>query len=324
MGLYVSYNRLISILAAMKHRILVLYYTQTGQLRQILDSIFSGIRDKVEIEYVTIEPVEPFPFPWTALSFFDAMPETVAHLPVTIKPLPESIFSKEYDLVVLGYQPWFLNPSQPTTAFLQSGATSLFKNRPVVTIVGCRNMWLNAQEKVKAYLETAGARLVGNIVLTDSNPNLVSLLTVIRWSFKGQKAPSGILPAAGVQDEDIAAASRFGYVILKHLEDNNLIDLHRELLQEKAIKLRPGLVILEQRGIKNFRFWSEFIRKKGGPGDPARAGRVMIFKNLLLVAIFILSPISTFTALIKQVVKRSSLQRDVAYFKQLEYEKGRI
>lgn len=308
----------------MRPRILVLYYTQTGQLRQILDSVTSGIADKVDIEYAAIEPVKSFPFPWTALQFFDAMPETVEHLPVPVKPLPAAFVNKKYDLIIFGYQPWFLNPSQPTTAFLQSEWARVFKDTPVVTVVGCRNMWLHAQEKVKSYLQAANARLVGNIVLTDSNPNLVSLLTVIRWSFKGQKHASGMLPAAGVQDNDIAAANRFGGTIYKHFIDNNLIDLQRALLAQGAVQLNPGLVVLEQRGIKNFRKWAKFIREKGGPGDPNRAGRVLLFKNLLLVAIFILSPISTATALVKQVVKRNSLLKDVDYFKQLEYEKGRL
>jgi len=308
----------------MRPQILVLYYTQTGQLRQILDSITTDIADKADIEYAAIEPVKPFPFPWTALQFFDAMPETVAHLPAPVKPLSQELLNKKYDLIIFGYQPWFLNPSQPTTAFLKSEYAQVFKDMPVITVVGCRNMWLHAQEKVKGYLQSVNAHLVGNIVLSDSNPNLVSLLTVIRWSFKGQKQASGMLPAAGVQDNDIYDARRFGNTIYKHYKDNNLIDLQRELLAQGAVRLKPGLVILEQRGIKNFRFWAKFIREKGGPGDLNRAKRVMMFKNLLLVAIFILSPISSFTALVKQIAKRHTLQKDVDYFRQLEYEQGRI
>jgi hypothetical protein len=165
---------------------------------------------------------------------------------------------------------------------------------------------------------------VGNIVLTDTNPNLVSLLTVIRWSFKGQKHASGMLPAAGVQDKDIADAGRFGFVIYKHLNADNLIGLQHELLMQKAVLLKPGLVVLEQRGIKNFRKWAKFIRDKGGPGDPNRSGRVLLFKNLLLVAIFILSPVSFLTAKLKQLLKYNSLMRDVEYFKQLLFEKGRL
>jgi hypothetical protein len=308
----------------MKPQILVLYFTQTGQLRQILDSVISGIKDKADIDFVPIEQVKPFPFPWTALQFFDAMPETVEHLPAPVKRLPDAVMNKHYDLVIFGYQPWFLNPSQPVTAFLQSPDAVIFKDRPVVTVVGCRNMWLHAQEKVKYYLQQASGRLVGNIVLNDTNTNLISLLTVIRWSFKGQKEASGMLPAAGVQDADIKAADRFGPVIYRHYTSNNLIDLHRDLLSVGAVNLNTGLVILEQRGIKNFRRWAKFIREKGGPGDPNRAGRVLMFKNLLLVAIFILSPISSLTALVKRVTKRNALLKDVDYFRQLRYEAGRL
>ncbi len=308
----------------MRPRILVVYYSQTGQLRQILDSVVTDIKGKADIEYAVIEPVTPFPFPWTALQFVDAMPETVEHLPCAVKPLSSELLNKDYDLVIFGYQPWFLNPSQPTTGFLQGDLAKLFKGKPVVTVIGCRNMWLHAQEKVKEYLGGLGAHLVGNIVLTDTNPNLVSTLTVMRWSFKGQKGASGLLPAAGVQDEDIAAANRFGITIYQHFVDSNLIDLQRSLLAQGAIALKPGLVILEQRGIKNFRLWAKFIRRKGGPGDPARAGRALMFKNLLLVAIFILSPISNLTAFIKLVMKRHTLLRDVEYFRQLEYQEGRL
>jgi len=308
----------------MRPRILVLYYTQTGQLRHILDSILSGISDKVDIDYAPLEPLKPFPFPWTTLEFFDAMPETVEHIPIEIKPLPSAITHKDYDLIIFGYQPWFLNPSQPVYSFLQTPYAKIFNNKPVITVIGCRNMWLHAQEKIKDYLRSLNAHLAGNIVLTDTNPNLVSTLTVIRWAFKGQKEASGMLPAAGVQDKDIKAAKRFGNIIYKHLQTNNLFGLQQDLLANGAVNLKPGLVILEQRGIKNFRIWSKFIRKKGGPGDPGRAGRVMMFKNLLIVAIFILSPISSFTALIKQLIKRSSLLKDVAYFKGLDYDKGRI
>jgi hypothetical protein len=308
----------------MRPQILVLYYTQTGQLRQILDNLVSGILDKADIYYAQIEPAKPFPFPWTALEFFDAMPETVEHLPRPIKPIVSGILDRHFDLIIFGFQPWFLNPSQPSTAFLQSEFAKVFAGKPVVTVIGSRNMWLHAQEKVKGYLNGVNAHLVGNIVLTDTNPNLVSLLTVIRWSFKGQKEASGMLPAAGVQDEDILAANRFGPIIYKHLHENNLIDLQRDLLMAGAVKLKSGLVILEQRGIKNFRYWAKFIREKGGPGDLSRAKRVILFKNLLLVGIFILSPISSLTALIKQVIMKHKLQKDVDYFKQVQYEKGRI
>lgn len=305
-------------------KILVLYYTQSGQLRDILDKVVHDIQDSVAIDYAPIKLKRPFPFPWKASSFFDAMPESVLLVPSEIEPLEQVVLDKDYDLVIFGYQPWFLSPSQPTSSFLKSKYASILKDKPVVTVIGCRNMWLNGQERVKEMLQDTGAKLVGNIVLTDTNPNLVSLFTIIRWTFKGQKEASRFLPAAGVQDHDINNADRFGKPILKHLEGNKLDALQQDLLMLGAVNLKPGLVVLEKRGITNFRKFAKFIREKGGPGDPNRKGRVTLFKRLLLTGIFVLSPISTLTAKLQQQLQRKQLEDDVAYFKGVKFEGGRI
>ncbi len=307
-----------------KPRVLVLYYSQTGQLRNIIDNILLDIKDKLEITYAPIEPVTPFPFPWNPDVFFDAMPETVMHTPPPVKSLPDEIVNAEYDLVIFGHQPWFLNPSMPITAFLQSPSAKVLVNKKVITVIGARNMWLHAQEKIKQYLLKLNATLVGNIALVDTKPNIISTLTVIRWAMKGQKEASGILPDAGVQKADIEKAQRYGMPIYRHLEDNKLESLQQELVLLGAIQLKPGLVLLENTGISNFRKWSKYIAAKGGPGAPERQGRVKQFKNLLIVAIFILSPITSLIAKIREQVKMKKLKDDVAYFKQLKFEEGRL
>lgn len=341
-------------------RILIIYYSQTGQLRDILDSMLHDVSGELDITYAAIQPEKAWPFPWTASSFFDAMPESVLEQPAPVKRLDPAILAGEYDMVILGWQPWFLHPSQPITAFMQSpDATAVLNGRPVVTVIGSRNMWLNAGEKIKAGLQRCGGRHVGNIVLTDTNTNLISLLTIIRWSFSGKREATRWLPQAGVQDKDIKATARFGRPLLeaakaqakarltpvetahfgrsmnglpapapevhgKALLIPELQLLHERLLQLGAIDLNTGLVLLEQRGIKNFRFWARYIREKGGPGAPERKARVTQFKRLLLTAIFVLSPLSALTAFIQRNLQKKRLQRDVAYFRSLAYEPGRI
>ena len=61
----------------MKPRILVLYYSQTGQMLDIVNNILSDVKDKVTIDYALIEPVKPYKLPWKPNEFFDVMPETV-------------------------------------------------------------------------------------------------------------------------------------------------------------------------------------------------------------------------------------------------------
>lgn len=299
--------------------ILVLYYSQSGQLGQILDKVVGDFGTNAEITTVEYKPVTAFSFPWTSDSFFDAMPESVLEIPVPLQPV--SIPDKHYDLVILGYQPWFLSPSIPTSSFLQSDAAKLLKDKPVITVLGTRNMWLNAQEKVKAALLKLEARLVGNIVLADTNHNLISLLTIIRWNFTGQKEGGRWLPEAGVQTADINNAVKFGPVILNAATTGEWDKLQPALLSIGAVNLKPTLIVLEKRGIKQFRKFAHYIRQKGERGDAARLPRVRLYKRLLLTGIFVLSPISGFTAKMASLFKRSSFKRQVAYFKGIDYEK---
>ena len=84
----------------MKQRILVLYYSQSGQLRDIIDNITADISTRADIDYAQIEPVVSYPLPWKASKFFDTMPETVQHIPIALKPLPAEVMNKDYDLVI--------------------------------------------------------------------------------------------------------------------------------------------------------------------------------------------------------------------------------
>lgn len=309
----------------MAKKILVIYYSQSGQLRDILDNILHDIGGKLEVDFAQIKPVNPFPMPWKVYDFFNAMPECVELVPSDIEPISNEILQKDYDLILLGYQPWFLSPSQPTTSFLKSKyAEQLLKNRPVVTVIGSRNMWLNGQEKVKQMLQGVSARLVGNIAFVDSNHNIISLFTVMRWAFKGQKEPSRFLPEAGVQQSDIIASRRFGPVLLDCLENDKLDNLHSRLLSQGSININAGLVVLERRGITNFRKFAKYIREKGGPDSDDRRGRVKLFQRLLSVGVFVLSPISSFTAAIQKQLQRKQLKSEVDYFKGLSYEPDKI
>lgn len=301
-----------------KQKILIIYYTQTGQLKRIIDRVVTPLQAQADIVYEEIVPVQPFTFPWDKQTFYDTMPETVLGRPRGVQPLKVNP-DEHFDLVILAYQPWFLSPSQPTAAFLQSeGAARLLKGKKVLTLIGARNMWLNAQEKVKTYLHQAGAQLVGNIALVDTSSNLISVMTVLRWQFKGKKEATRFLPPAGVQEKEIQAADRFAAPITQALQQGNWEQLHPQLRQQDAVTLKPNLVVLEDRGIRAFRYWSKFISAKGGPGAPERQGRVSMYRGLLLLGIFVLTPITKISSMITLLVKRNQLLQEVEYFKGID------
>ncbi|HSG68135.1 MAG TPA: hypothetical protein VK994_05465 [Bacteroidales bacterium] len=277
-----------------KKKALIVYYTQTGQLKDIVDAVCGPLQDDFDLVYEALKPKPGFPFPWTGMSFYQAFPESVQEIPCELEPFsfdPED----DFELVVLAYQPWYLSPSIPFTAFLQSeAAAKVMRGKPVITILGCRNMWIMAQERVKQRIKNLGGNHVGNIVLVDRHSNLVSVVTIVRWMLKGEKHGEGLygrlFPRAGVDEDEIREASKYGIEIKKAFSDANLKDLQHQLLKKGAVKIRPVLMSIEKRGFMMFRPWSKFVLRKGSAGDPAREGRLKMFRAYLFTVIYLVSP----------------------------------
>ena len=298
-------------------KILVVYFSQSGQQKHILQSLIKPLQDAGhEVSFEEIQPVEKFPFPWSAFQFFNAFPETFTQQPLTLKPL-SSQTAGDFDLVILGYQPWFLTPSRPISSFLQSPeGKRILNGKPVVTILGCRNMWLGAQEKVKRRLLEANAKLVGHVALVDRSGNLTSLITILRWMFTGNRNPFWFFPSAGVSENDVQHAIVFGNYIKKAIDTNEYDSLQDNLNKEGAIEIKPNLVLMEKRGQKAFSVWAKFVASGGALNSTGRNARVHIFMYALPTAIFILSPLLFILSKVMLIVKRKSLDMEVAYHKQ--------
>jgi hypothetical protein len=305
-------------------KILVLYYSQTGQLRTILNSITSTIVD-CNIDFAPIELLEPYPFPWKTFdAFFDAMPESVLSIGKEIKPILE-LTNTDYDLIILGFQPWFLSPSVPITSFFKSKYASYLKDKPIITVIGCRNMWLRALQHVKQYFNEIGAQHVGNIVLVDNNKNLTSTTTIAKWLVTGDKGPYKRYPEAGIIKKDIDEAKRFGPLISEWIKNGMQANaLQATLLKTKAVTIKPELVILEQNGAKQFPKWAKKAISYGQPGSEKRRKFLIKFKIALFVSIYILSPISGTIAKMQAFIKRAKTRKDIDYYKSVHYIPNKI
>lgn len=298
-------------------RILILYYTQSGQLLEILQSLAKPLISAGHtVHFEEIYPLEKFPFPWSSYQFFNAFPETFAQKPQPIKAISQKA-TNGYDLIIMGYQPWFLTPSRPISSFLQSDdARQIFADKPVVTVLGCRNMWLGAQEKVKRRLRDLNATLVGHVAMVDKSGNVTSLITILRWMFTGSKKPFWFFPAAGVSRPDIEHGQVFGQLISESLVTDEYDLLQKKLNEAGAIAIKPNLVLMERRGQKAFGVWSKFIAAGGPLHSTGRKIRVYIFMYLLPTAVLILSPLLWTLSKVMLIVKRKQLVEEVEYYKQ--------
>jgi hypothetical protein len=299
-------------------RVLVVYYTQTGQLKQIVDSVLSPFlnQEDVLVEYDELKPLRPYPFPWTSDQFFQAFPESVKGIPCDLQAFTHA--RRSYDLVILAYQPWYLAPSVPVRSFLMHPEARLvLNNTPVVTVIGCRNMWATAQEQVKRALHDAGARLSGNIVLRDKAANLLTVLSIARWMFTGKRDRFlGVIPPAGVAAADIVQASRFGTILLQALRTGDFGSLQERLNSSQAVEPIPHLLMLERNGSRMFRIWAAIILRMGPYNDPRRLWLLRIFKYYLLSALFLISPIAILIFYLFWPFRINSIRRTIAYYSQ--------
>lgn len=300
-------------------RILVIYYTQSGQLKKIIDSILGRMMENEEfqIDIERLQPIPDFPFPWGE-QFFDCFPESVKGIPCQLEPVsfnPE----QEYDLIILGYQPWYLSPSIPISAFLKSKtAKKVLKGRNVVTIIGARNMWTRSQQIIKKYLIDLKAHLVGNIALVDRSNNYIAGFTIIRWLISGIKGPSLFLPEAGVSEKDIRAAAKFGQILEKAINQHSYENLQDQLIQHKAVRIKYHLTCIEKNARKIFDIFADYILKKGDAHDPKRKGRIRHFKIYLLFVFFVVQPVFSFIFIIKRWVLYPLTQKEINYYKNIK------
>jgi hypothetical protein len=270
----------------MGKKILAIYYSQSGQLEEIIEQ-FTGPLETAghDVEKIRIMPEPGYPFPWTSQTFYSVMPDCVLGVPVALAPF--SLGSASYDLVVLGYQAWFLSPSIPVNTLLHHPAfLAVLRNTPVITITGARNMWVNAFSEVKKMLLQAGANLVGNIALVDRHLNHISYVTIFHWLLGGKKSRYlGFFPYPGVSAADIAHTRVFGEIAAKQM-DSDFSRLQEALMEQKAVELSYSLLMLETKAVPTYFIWARFILKR-----KKRNGWLALFKYYLLFSLFVAAPI---------------------------------
>ncbi len=301
-------------------KVLVIGFSQSGQLHEILDNFIEPFQD-YDIDRVKIEPLTPYPFPWHGDSFYEVLPETV--LEDCIELAPYQTKHERYDLIIIGYQPWYLSPSQPTTALLNDAKFSaLMKDTPIVTVIGARNMWLNSQESIKAMIKKAQGKLVGNIPFIDKTGNTISAITILYWMKSGKKERMlGIFPVPGVGQEDINEAGFFGSIVEKALAVDQYENLQKDIIASDKIHISTIILFIEQRAKKLFRIWARTIKKRGN--TPKKRKRWLKgFKYYLFIAFFIVAPIVllVYTILFRPF-SQASIHRKKDYFRGLKIEK---
>ena len=300
----------------MKH-ILVTYYSQTGQLKRILDRLLAPFENpnEYEIEYFEIKLKHKFPFPWNRHEFFDAMPdsvqETLYDLEDNNKPLRD-----QYDLIVMGYQIWFLSPSIPINSFLGSKwVESNFSNSPVFTLCAGRNMWVMAHERIKQKFKDLNVNHIGHVALVDRSPNLVSVITIIYWLFHGKTDRLlNFFPRPGVLQEDIDNCEKFGSLLKNSLDATEFKELQSEIVNADGVFLKHQIISMETKAKKVFIVWAKIINGLGKKGTLGRKIALLLFETYLYFVILFISPLISIFSTFAAIFRRKAIKKKMVHY----------
>ena len=290
--------------------VLVINYSQTGQLSDVSAQVVAPLRAAgYSVHVETLVPETPFPWPWPIVDFVDAFPECVQLDAPPLNPLSISA-DRQFDLVILTYQVWYLAPALPMTAFLKSPeGKRLIHGKPVITLVACRNMWLSAQETMKQLIAEAGGLLRDHLVFTDQGHPLATFITTPRWVLTGKRNRFFGLPPAGVAPEEIRGASRFGRALADALNCDAEKSAAPMLTGLRAATVNPRLAMSERAAHRAFKVWSKLIRFFGKRGQWRRRPMLLVFALYLITLVLTVVPLSlllqwVFSPLLKPRLER--------------------
>ncbi|BBX96240.1 hypothetical protein [Mycobacterium lacus] len=268
--------------AQLRHpRAVVYLYSQSGQLHEVADALTAPlVAQKWDIRWVHVEPRVRFPFPWSIRRFFGVFPAAVDPNSLIDLIEPAGGFRTDAEeLVILAYQVWYLAPSIPVRSLLKAHPEAV-RNRSVVSLIACRNMWYSAAIEVSALLRSAGAQHVGVIAATDTRPQATTLVTTLRWLLTGRREPFLWFGRAGIGDAELARIADVG----------RCIGESRRCPRDAATVV-PTLAAADLVAGSVFRRWGAAVRSAQRFGATAYVAGLVLFVLGLAVAIVVGLPL---------------------------------
>jgi len=152
-------------------RILILYYSFSGQTTGLLHNLGIGLKNQgAEVILERLRPLDPPRFPLGAiLPTIAMMITTTLRRRLPIKE-PDPAVWDSYDLLILAGPTWSYNPSGPILNLIDRFGPRLFRGQQVLPLISCRGYWRMHWWGLKKLLKDCGAQVPNRIVFSHLAP----------------------------------------------------------------------------------------------------------------------------------------------------------
>ncbi|OBH82984.1 flavodoxin [Mycobacterium sp. E2989] len=178
-----------------RRRVLLLYYTFTGQTLAVLDAaagVFGERGWEVHRAPITFtdrryaERFSLFPLRHAALDLLSVLPAQLRRATGEIQT-PDEVRDASYDLICIGSSTWWFTMNMPMRTFLKSDeARILLAGKPFAAFCVCRRYWRGNFAAVRRLGERLGGRYAGGVHFEYLGGQIASGLSLMSYLRSGR------------------------------------------------------------------------------------------------------------------------------------------
>ena len=227
-------------------RVLLLYYTYTGQSLKVLEAAAEVFRERgcevqnAEIEFTDRRFAERF----SRFPMRHVWPDMLSVLPAQVRRAvgeirtPDAVRNGDYDLICIGSPTWWRTTSMPMRSFLKSDeARNLLAGKPFAAFVVCRRYWRENLKAVRKLGEKRGGRYLDGIHFQYPGGQISSLLSLSSYLGSGEYRDRYMglrIPTTNVQPEQLEETRKFAVALADRLFGAGSVMQGEETAQPQA------------------------------------------------------------------------------------------
>jgi flavodoxin len=214
---------------ARRPRVLLLYYSYTGQSLKVLEAAGEVFADRgFEVVRAPIEFTDPrYSQRFSSFPMRRVWPDMLSVLPAQTRRAtgqirtPDAVRDGDYDLICIGSPTWWSTASMPIRSFLQSGeGRKLLSGKAFAVFVVCRDSWKGNVAAVRKLGEQQGGRFVDEIHFTYPGDQFRSMLSLTSYLGTGEYRDRYLgvpIPPTNVQPEQLEQTRAFASKLVDRL-----------------------------------------------------------------------------------------------------------